>query len=153
MYPQLSFTYDDIKELALKINFKKGEEYFLEGKVGEIVFDGDSSFRGFVFGHYIYEVELTFERGDLVVNCGCPAGHDGICKHSVALALTILRGDFEYRVSAKKSISYKEFSKLYHQSEDLLKLDFLRELFEENKELKDRFTSFVKSKLNVDDFA
>jgi len=149
MHSQVTFTYEDIKDLALKINFKKGKEYYEDGKVGEVIYNGDNTFRGFVFGHYVYEVELSLIKGELSAKCGCPAGHDGICKHAVAISMAVLAGKFSLEMGKRRSLSYNDFLALYLDSSDVHKLDFLRELLEKDNELKEKFTSYVKKKLKV----
>ncbi|MTI31628.1 SWIM zinc finger family protein [Xanthovirga aplysinae] len=153
MHQQVIFSYEDIKELALKINFKRGEDYFKSGKVSEVIYNGDNTFRGFVHGHYVYEVELSLIKGELSAKCGCPAGHDGICKHAVAISMAVLSGKFSLEMDKRRSLTYNDFLALYVDSSDVDKLEFLQQLLEDNDELKEKFSSYVKKKLQVDEVA
>ncbi len=67
--------------------FARGKNYFAQGHVNDLAWDGDS-FTALVCGTEDYDVELWTEKGQLCASCTCPLGVDGIfCKHCVAVGL------------------------------------------------------------------
>ena len=71
--------------------FERGEHYWRQGRVVEHAVAGEV-ISGTVMGTEPYRVRLYPARTSFAAECTCPAGarSDGMCKHSVALALHFL---------------------------------------------------------------
>lgn len=90
---------DMIKKAFGERTYEKGLGYFKEGRVGDLVVDGDKV-SGKVIGSADkpYHVKLTW--GKMVSStCSCPVGE--MCKHGAALTLAFLSNDME-RVDLEK---------------------------------------------------
>ncbi|MCQ2913753.1 MAG: DEAD/DEAH box helicase [Alphaproteobacteria bacterium] len=88
--------------------FQKGEDYYLEGKVGEVKYtpfrqSDDILVSAFVNGSEEYFSEIRVDKvGNIKSSlCTCPTQTNGLCKHCVALAL---------KASDETSISEDELS-------------------------------------------
>src|SRR3970040_586673 len=72
--------------------FERGEEYFADGQVGDLV-EHQGTIAAKVQGTRPYRVKLWVENGELGFLCTCPVGADGaFCKHCVAVGLTWIDG-------------------------------------------------------------
>jgi uncharacterized Zn finger protein len=82
-----------VRELARPQSYDRGENYYDEGAVREIVRRGDA-IRAEVAGSQYepYQVHIELERtGVIDTKCSCPYDYGGICKHRVAVLLTCIR--------------------------------------------------------------
>ncbi|SMB87723.1 zinc finger SWIM domain protein [Hymenobacter roseosalivarius DSM 11622] len=85
------FTLFDLRVLANAASFSRGRAYFEEGAVGRVRHQADDNlFSATVSGSDDYTVELTLTPDGPDFFCDCPYDYDGICKHCVALGLTVL---------------------------------------------------------------
>ena len=83
------FTIDDVKYADGSTTFKRAQELYRSGKVGEVA----ETYRGYsaiVQGTEPYHVSVSQQRID-EGDCSCYLGqHDRLCKHILALALVVL---------------------------------------------------------------
>jgi len=95
--PNPTITEAAVRELARPQSYDRGENYYDEGAIVEVVWRGET-LRGTVEGSQYepYQVRIDFdETGVLDTACSCPYDHGGICKHRVATLLTYIRGPSE----------------------------------------------------------
>lgn len=82
---------EKVKEAFGARTYEKGQRYFKEGRVVELVIDGDMV-SGKVMGSMYAPYRVTLNWGDGISSiCSCPVGK--MCKHGVALALAFLSGN------------------------------------------------------------
>jgi uncharacterized Zn finger protein len=76
-----------LRRLAGDVTFDRGAVYSSEGRVGDLVIEGDRLLAS-VSGRKRYRVRLWPERDGLGHSCTCPVGEEGLmCKHCVAVGL------------------------------------------------------------------
>ncbi len=87
-----SHTFDKttIRTLATDNSYYRGEQYLRMGKVRNLVID-DNTYRAHVHGTHRYVVEIWGDGEQLACTCTCPYDWGGICKHIVAVMLSILQ--------------------------------------------------------------
>ena len=86
-------TEASIRELARSKSYQRGQSYYEQGAVSDVVRRGDRV-RADVEGSQYQPYTVTIEFDDAGVartDCSCPYDHGGICKHRVAVLLTCLR--------------------------------------------------------------
>ena len=78
------------REIDPKI-LARGRQYFTEGRVTGLTFDGEGSYTAYVDGNELYEVEAQLaENGEVLeLICDCPYEWGKVCKHGIAVLLTI----------------------------------------------------------------
>jgi tetratricopeptide (TPR) repeat protein len=89
----LQFTESDVRRLALDQSFLRGENYYASGAVTEVEQRGDR-ITARVWGTQADAYRVTIELGAssiLSTRCSCPYDWGGICKHIVAVLLTLVR--------------------------------------------------------------
>ncbi len=86
------FSASAIQDLANHDSYKRGEEYTDVGAVRNLVIEYDT-YRAHVHGTHRYTVRVWDDEGEVEASCTCPYDWDGICKHMVAVMLTILDCD------------------------------------------------------------
>ena len=82
-----------IRELARTQSYDRGENYYDQGAVGEVVLRGETiraDVEGSQFRPYTVTIEFD-DSGIARTDCSCPYDHGGICKHRVAVLLTYVR--------------------------------------------------------------
>ena len=82
-----------VRELAKSKSYQRGQSYYEQGAVSDVVLRGHTV-RADVEGSQYQPYTITLEFGDAGVahtDCSCPYDHGGICKHRVAVLLTCLR--------------------------------------------------------------
>jgi uncharacterized Zn finger protein len=82
-----------IRELARSKSYQRGQSYYEQDAVSDIVRRGETV-RADVEGSQYQPYTVTIEFDDAGVartDCSCPYDHGGICKHRVAVLLTCLR--------------------------------------------------------------
>jgi uncharacterized Zn finger protein len=78
-----------IRALANAKSFARGQEYFRDGAVSEVVRRGNRV-TAEVEGGELYEVTISLRDGDVAeARCTCPYDWDGYCKHIVAVLLKL----------------------------------------------------------------
>jgi uncharacterized Zn finger protein len=76
-----------LRRLAGDVTFDRGVAYSSEGRVGDLVLEGDRLLAS-VSGRKRYRVRLWPERDGLGHSCTCPVGEEGLlCKHCIAVGL------------------------------------------------------------------
>ncbi|MFT4890660.1 MAG: putative Zn finger protein [Halobacteriales archaeon] len=86
-------TATTVRELARQQSYERGQSYYEQGAVGDVVRRGDT-LRANVEGsrYQPYTVTIDFDdTGVARTECSCPYDHGGICKHRVAVLLTYIR--------------------------------------------------------------
>lgn len=88
-----------IRELATEGSFRRGMDYYRRGAIIEPVRQGTvvrAQCRG--SGYEPYQVSAALaEEGIENIRCTCPYNHGGICKHAVALLLTLIHEPEAFR--------------------------------------------------------
>ncbi|PYQ32090.1 MAG: helicase SNF2 [Acidobacteria bacterium] len=72
-----------LRRLISPGSLKRGDDYFVQGRVRSIVDNGDGLIDAEVQGTQLYDVQLTLVDDDLTVQCQCPwfEGQLEVCKH------------------------------------------------------------------------
>lgn len=82
-----------IRRLARPQSYDRGEDYYEQGAVIDIVRRGEmlrAAVEGSQYEPYQVQIELD-DTGVLDTTCSCPYDHGGICKHRVAVLLMYVR--------------------------------------------------------------
>ncbi|MCF6296387.1 MAG: hypothetical protein L3J08_00115 [Flavobacteriaceae bacterium] len=141
-----SFTINDIEQMATNSSFERGEDYFISGDVQDVTKSGNR-FDAVVYGSRKYKVYLIDDADKLHLDCNCPYGFGGICKHLVAFMLKIIAGDYqEITQETIPTLSENDFKSLYAKIESKKKLLFLEQLLDRDNNLKQQFIAFSKDK-------
>ncbi|WP_324665827.1 SWIM zinc finger family protein [Haloarcula sediminis] len=143
--PNPTITEAAVRELARSQSYDRGENYYNEGAVIEIVRRG-KKLRGTVEGSQYepYQVRIDFdETGVSDTACSCPYDHGGICKHRVATLLTYIRdpSEIDQRPPVPELIEEAD-------PEDLR--DILMNLAESHPKLADRVESQLETVASED---
>ena len=88
-----TLTEATVRELARSKSYNRGQSYYEQGAVSDIVRRGET-LRADVEGSQYQPYTVTIEFDDAGVartDCSCPYDHGGICKHRVAVLLTYIR--------------------------------------------------------------
>jgi len=91
--PDPTLTEAAVRELARPQSYDRGENYYDEGAVVEIIQRGETlraAVEGSQYEPYQARIELD-ETGVVDTACSCPYDYGGICKHRVAVLLTYVR--------------------------------------------------------------
>jgi hypothetical protein len=83
------FDEEVIRDLATEMSYARGEEYADYGAVRNLVLEGET-YRAHVYGTHRYIVRVWDESGDIGSSCTCPYDWGGVCKHIVAVMLSVL---------------------------------------------------------------
>lgn len=87
---QPKYTLDDVKYADSPATFKRAQDLYRSGKVGEIS-EHAPDYHATVYGTQPYEVSISSNRVDQG-DCTCYLGQHGrLCKHMLALALAVLQ--------------------------------------------------------------
>ena len=84
------FDEEVIRDLATETSYERGEEYADYGAVRNLVVEGET-YRAHVYGTHRYTVRIWDESGDIGSSCTCPYDWGGVCKHVVAVMLSVLK--------------------------------------------------------------
>lgn len=88
-----TLTKATIRELARSKSYERGQSYYGQGAVSDVVRRGETV-RADVEGSQYQPYTVTIEFDDTGVartDCSCPYDYGGICKHRVAVLLTCIR--------------------------------------------------------------
>lgn len=83
------FDEEVIRGLATETSYVRGEDYADYGAVRNLVLEGET-YRAHVYGTHRYTVRVWDDSGDVRSSCTCPYDWGGICKHIVAVMLSVL---------------------------------------------------------------
>ena len=145
------FDLEYIMDLSNRSSFEKGEDYYNSGCVKKIIKKGNT-FEGTVIGSSAYKVTLDISDDEPDFECSCPYDYDGICKHSVALAMAVLDGNYENESEknvAKENLHPEVFKERFINTDNQKKLSFLKQLLDKDTELQNQFVVFAQSKSDV----
>ena len=120
------------KNLFLDYILERGYEYYLDGNVYDLNFDG-TTFKASVEGSDTYNVEIDVENNKVVnMDCDCPyANGHASCKHMAAVLYQI--EDFD--ISNNNAPNFEELEKELNKiSKDEL-VDYLIDLAKEKNEI------------------
>jgi len=82
-----------LENFSLKIDptiFNRGEKYFLQNRVQELIEVKDGVWKAIVDGSEVYEIEVKINsNGEIETICSCPYDFGHHCKHEVAMLLAI----------------------------------------------------------------
>ena len=85
-------TEDDVRDFSDFKIFNRGQEYYEEGMVEELMYNSaNNTVVASVMGTKEYRVEFYIENNDVQCTCDCP--YDGVCKHAIAAFLSIIEYD------------------------------------------------------------
>jgi hypothetical protein len=153
---KLHLTEELLEELSTPAVFQRGWEYYENDFVQEITWDG-KSYETIVEGSYDYIVKIDFsENGTPHFSCDCPYDWGGICKHCVAVGLTII--NLPRKIQSKKrktpgktdEIHKIEAKEIIKQATNEQKEEFLTKLLNENDDYLQQFEVFIKGELNLE---
>jgi len=88
-----TLTEATVRELARSKSYERGQSYYEQDAVSDVVRRGETV-RADVEGSHYQPYTVTIEFDDTGVartNCSCPYDYGGICKHRVAVLLTCIR--------------------------------------------------------------
>ncbi|SFL46548.1 Uncharacterized conserved protein, contains Zn finger domain [Halogranum rubrum] len=91
-----TLTEATVRELARSKSYERGQSYYEQGAVSNVVRRGETvraDVRGSQYQPYTVTIEFD-DAGVAGTDCSCPYDHGGICKHRVAVMLTCI-GDPE----------------------------------------------------------
>lgn len=104
--PLIPWTEQELRTLATKVIFARGEAYFNEGQVTDLSFDADQQdWTADVTGNQTYEVVITVGDSKPDAFCDCP--YEGWpCKHIVAVALAL--EDQQERLQQEQTVQERQ---------------------------------------------
>ncbi len=118
-------TIDEVRKRVDPASFFKGKDYFTQGRVSNVDFDGEI-LTGQVEGTRLYDTSLTIENRKIIDTCcSCPIGGD--CKHAVALGLTAILKDSEHEEKFQE-IKSKKVQKAENAQDPKPKKSWAKEL-------------------------
>jgi len=136
----LKLTVKKIRGLCTDKSFRRGAEYFSEGRVHSIrVSSGKVT--SVVEGGRSYRVSARPLDQKIEASCTCPYDFEGYCKHIVATLLAVAE-DYEKLVKEADAESQRFNSVLENSTENQLK-DFLRRESESDDSLKKHFLIYM----------
>ena len=94
------FDESTVRTLASNHIFMRGEQYSEGGAVSDLTVEGET-YGAIVYGKHNYLVKIWRKGDDVKNSCSCSYYGKGICRHVVAVMLTVLRqgqthGDFKW---------------------------------------------------------
>lgn len=105
-------TEDIIRDLATTSSYLRGIEYFEDGEVDRVWIE-NGKYHAYVQGAELYKVTISGKKGNIQTTCSCPYDWEGVCKHVVAVMLTVLN---EKKAEEHKT-KLQEITKLLEDSE------------------------------------
>lgn len=160
-----SISKERLQQLSNVKSFEKGEAYFLHKAVKSVVKSGNT-YKGKVEGSELYQVTIELKAYDITAYCNCPYMFGGLCKHSIAVGLSVIAGDYTETSdepqenivyhSAPKTLSQNSISAFYRDAPSFydqvfavadinIQKTFLRQLFQKSDALRAQFTHFVEN--------
>ena len=133
-------TEASIRELARSKSYQRGQSYYEQGAVSDIVRRGytvTAEVEGSRNQHYRSTIEFG-DDGVARTDCSCPYDHGGICKHRVAVLLTCIHGPESVR-------SRPPLSELIADAER----ETLEELLLERAEARPELVDWIETRLQT----
>ncbi len=143
----MSLSEDILMEFSKEQSWEKGLRYYHDGRVQEVLLDGDT-LKAKVSGNSypFYEVELSIERPRHHF-CSCPYDWGGLCKHIIAVGLTWIKSKGEVTRADKKKAEIRErLEELTGKMEREDFLDFLTDLAMHQHEIERKLSNYVEEK-------
>jgi hypothetical protein len=149
----MAITLEWLEENASDTSFERGEYIALSQNIK--VTKKGNTYSAKVRGTYKYEVEITDSGYEPEAECSCPYDWGGICKHIVAVGLTIIE-EFEeeeedeiYAPIIKSSTSSSKnvadfLEKTFLKADKNVQKEFLLQLFTQNPTFIGQFEAFSK---------
>ena len=151
------FTRQTLVNLSTKKVFARGEDLWQSGAVRKLTQPAPNRFEARVRGTTSYRTEAWLASGNVQFGCDCPYDMEGICKHAVALGLTILdtQGGRLGTVAAAAPATASNplpqaTAAAWEVSSDAQKLDFLRLALAKNDDLARQFLAFATPAAGAD---
>lgn len=127
-------TLQQVKKQTNSTIYMRGHSYYISGQVHNVERSGNR-YKATVHGTYIYKVEITLEaNGSIECSCSCPYYAHNICKHGVAVCLSIVEGNYK---QDKNYISPEDFfTYVYPHVSEANKDAILHKILSENEKLR-----------------
>ncbi|MEZ4884044.1 MAG: hypothetical protein R3E32_04820 [Chitinophagales bacterium] len=162
-----SISKERLQQLSNAKSFEKGEAYFSH-KAVKSVFKTGNTFTGKVEGSELYQVTIELKAYDITAYCNCPYMFGGLCKHTIAVGLAIIDGDYmEVSNSESENIVYHQnsspsarvvstigtpvhvdganfYDQIFAVAATNVQKAFLRQLFQKNDALRSQFINFAE---------
>lgn len=121
-----------------------------------------------VYGERAYHVEIQDTGTEPIASCTCPFDWGGICKHIVAVGLTIIKGEYEAKEESVINVTEEKpnymnasifLEKTFLKADIQTQHAFLRQLFTQNPAFITQFDAFTKAEAspvdvkNIDNIA
>ena len=153
----IPFDLSDLRRIATDSSFERGQDYYSEGAVRELTYDG-RQFSARVAGTYRYRVTIGGTSEEPRMRCTCPYDYGGICKHLVAAGLAILEGEAgtgatyeEAIIVEEPTLSPEDFSSLFDQVTDVIKVKFLQQALSQSRVLRTQFARYAEAHIGSDE--
>jgi len=132
-------TVEKIRSLCTEESFRRGAEYFREGRVHNIRLSS-GKVTSMVEGGRSYRVSVTLPRPS-EASCTCPYDLEGYCKHKIATLLAVAN-DYE-RIAKEADEEDQRFNSVLESSAENQLKDFLRREIENDDSLRKRFLVYM----------
>lgn len=143
---QTVITKEWLRQTAGNTIFNRGEDiYDLQGM--EVIKNGNV-YTAEVWGSDIYKVTIEETGEGMTSSCNCPYDSSDVCKHVVAVGLKIAEGEFteEQTIAIREEASHNGFyENIFLAASEVLKNNFLKQLFEKDHQLRSQFINFLDS--------
>jgi len=136
----LKLTVGKIRSLCTDESFRRGVEYFREGRVHNVQLSS-GKVTSVVEGNRSYRVSVKLLHQATDASCTCPYDFEGYCKHIVATLLAVAE-DYE-RLAKEASEEDQRFSSILESSTEEQLKDFLRRETESDDSLKKHFLIYM----------
>ncbi|MBU0713120.1 hypothetical protein KJ762_14435 [bacterium] len=146
----MKLTIDYIQEKSSERSFNRGEEYYEIGNVKKLT-SKDGVFSAIVSGTNYYKVEVVCKDENFLFNCSCPFDFGGLCKHSVAVGLAIINGDYrEVKTPENKPEKSNTIEELMQVATTEETRTFLKKILEKSDIYVDEFETYLKGQTGVE---
>jgi hypothetical protein len=135
---------EEIRSLCTEQSFERGRNYYHQDRIQELDIDGEE-ISATVRGSRYYDVTIDVGPEPIRTRCSCPYDYAGDCKHIVAVLLAVEdRGPDVSTDEIDGSLSEAvDIDALIEQTEATDLRTFLREVIEDDRDVRDRFVAFV----------
>jgi len=135
---------EEIRSLCTQQSFERGRNYYHQDRIQEVDIDGEE-ISATVRGSRYYDVTIDVGTDPIRTRCSCPYDYAGDCKHIVAVLLAV--EDREPDVATDRtddSLSETvDIDALIEQMDAADLRTFLREVIEDDRDVRDRFVAFT----------
>ena len=136
----LKLTVEKIRSLCTDKSFRRGAEYFSEGRVHNVQLSS-GKVNSVVEGSRSYRVSVKLLHQATDASCTCPYDFEGYCKHIVATLLAVAE-DYE-RMAKEANEEGQRFNSVLESSTEKQLKDFLRREIESDDWLKKYFLIYM----------